>query len=254
MARVTLLGTSAALSDAQHDYTHFLISGENGRSPILIDCGSNPLPKFPRLSIQFEDIQDIILTHAHADHIAGMPNFMTEMWLLRRANPLRLYGLDSCLRQVDAMLLACAWDQLPNPFQVDYVRVPEQDRAPVLENDDFRITAWLTKHFLPTIGLRIENKINGQVLAYSCDTEPVPGIIELAQNADILIHESAGKGPGHSSARQAGEAAAQANVGALYLIHYPPPTYQNIDGWISEAQSAYSGRVYLCQDYDTIEF
>ena len=29
-------------------------------------------------------------------------------------------------------------------------------------------------HFIPTIGMRITNKHNGNVLAYSCDTEPCP--------------------------------------------------------------------------------
>lgn len=254
MARTIILGSSAALSDADHDYTHFLLSGEGGRAPILVDCGSNPMPKFPIFNVGHEDVGDIILTHYHADHVAGLPNLLVEWWLLGRTAPLRLYGLDHCLSRVEAMIRDYGWDQMPSPFTIDYIRLPEQDDVRVLENDDFIIRAWQTKHFLPTIGLRVENKLTGRVLAYSCDTEPIPGIVALANGADILIHEAAGAGPGHSSARQAGETAAQAEAGILYLIHYPPPTYNNLDTLIPDAQSAYDGMVVVCEDYDVIEF
>ena len=73
-----------------------------------------------------------------------------------------------------------------------------------MENDDFRISAWPVDHFVPTIGLRIENKVTGNVLAYSCDTSPTPSLHELADGADMLLHEAAGAGFGHSSARRQG--------------------------------------------------
>ena len=38
MARVIILGSAAAVNDAQHDYTHFLLIGEQD-SPILVDAG-----------------------------------------------------------------------------------------------------------------------------------------------------------------------------------------------------------------------
>jgi ribonuclease Z len=146
-----------------------------------------------------------------------------------------------------------AWDTWPDFFPVPPHRVLERSGAPVLENDDFRITAFPTRHFIPTIGLRIENKRSGRVLAYSCDTEPISAIVDLARNADILIHEAAGEGFGHSSARQAGEIASKAGAKALYLIHYqvwntdPAPL-------VDEAAQTFSGPIALCRDYDEYEF
>lgn len=146
-----------------------------------------------------------------------------------------------------------SWQEWPNFFPVAFHRVSERFRAPVLENDDFKITAWPVKHFVPTIGLRIENKVTGKVLAYSCDTEPTPSLLELADGADILIHEAAGPPPGHSTARQAGELATQVGAKSLYLIHYqvwntdPAPL-------IPEAREAYDGPLVLCKDFDEFEF
>ncbi|MBZ0287799.1 MAG: hypothetical protein K8I30_09310, partial [Anaerolineae bacterium] len=170
-----------------------------------------------------------------------------------RKAPLRFYGLHHCINRTEDLMHSFSWEDWPNFFPVAFHRVSERNHAPVLENADFRITAWPVKHFIPTIGLRIENKVTGNVLAYSCDTEPTPSIMELGQGADMLIHESAGEGPGHSSARQAGESATRSGARSLYLIHYQ---VWNTDPLplVGEAQRTFEGPVTLCQDYDEYEF
>lgn len=252
MARVLVLGSAAAVSDAEHDYTHFVLEGERN-TPILVDCGSNPLGKLLTMGVDPDQIQDIILTHFHPDHVAGMPNMLMHMWLLGRQAPLRIYGLNHCITRMQTMMTSFMWETWPNFFPVAFHHVLERDNAPVLENDDFRIAAYPTKHFIPTIGIRVENKHTGKILAYSCDTEPIPAIVELARNADMLIHEAAGEGFGHSSARQAGEIATESGAKSLYLIHYqvwntdPTPL-------IAEAREAYEGPIILSEDYDIYSF
>ena len=101
--------------------------------------------------------------------------------------------------------------------------------------------------------MRITNKHNGKVLAYSCDTEPCPNVMKIASGADILIHEAGGPPPGHSTARMAGEAAAQAGVGELYLIHYQVWN-QDPEPLVQEAAETYDGPIHLCRDLDQFEF
>ena len=252
MAKIVVLGSAAAVNDAQHDYTHLLLIGERSK-PVLIDAGSNPLGKIKDLGIDDEDVQDVILTHFHPDHVAGVPNMMMHMWLLGRKSPMRFYGLHHCVNRVEDMMTGYGWQEYPNFYPTVFHRVSERYRAPVMENDDFIITSWPVKHFVPTIGLRIENKITGKVLAYSCDTEPTPSLYELAENADMLIHEAAGPPPGHSTAAQAAKLAVEVNAKSLYLIHYqvwntdPAPL-------VPEAQAVYDGPVALCRDFDIYEF
>jgi ribonuclease Z len=252
MARIVILGTSAAVSDISHDYTHFLLIGDSGR-PVLVDCGSNPSAKIKSLGIDDDAVQDIILTHFHPDHVSGVPNMMMHFWLLGRQSPLRFYCLHHCANRMQDMMMAYSWNEWPGFFPVTFQRVRERNNTPVLENDDFLITAWPVKHFVPTIGLRILNKHSGQVLAYTCDTQPTETLQELCKDADILIHEAAGRGVGHSSARQAGETATSVNAKALHLIHYwvwntdPNPLVQ-------EARETYSGPITLCKDWDVYEF
>lgn len=251
MARVILLGTAAAVSDANHDNTHFVLVGDHG--PLLVDCGSNPLGKIQYQGIDDNALQDVILTHFHPDHVSGVPNMLMQLWLLGRQAPLRFYGLHHCINRLEDMMVGFSWQEWPNFFPVTFHRVSERWNAPVLENEDFRITAWPVHHFIPTIGLRIENKITGKVLAYTCDTQPTDSLYELGKNADLLIHEAAGASSGHSSARQAGETATRVGAKSLYLIHYwvwnsdPTPL-------VEEARQTFDGPVTLCQDYDVYEF
>ena len=252
MARVHILGSAAAVKDARHDYTHFLLVGENS-GPILVDAGSNPLGKIADLGIDESNLQDVILSHLHPDHVAGVPNMIPHLWLLGRTAPLRFYGLEHCMTGIERIMDDYDWHRWRTFYPLTFNHVAEQSAAPVLENDDFVITAWPVKHFVPTIGLRIVNKVTGRVLAYTCDTEPTPSLLELCADADILIHEAAGPPPGHSTAAMAGQTASEVGAKALYLIHYPVWKTDPAP-LVAEAQTTYDGPVALCQDSDIIEF
>ena len=91
-----------------------------------------------------------------------------------------------------------------------------------------------------------------KVLTYSCDTEPCEQTVRLAAGADILIHEAGGATFGHSSAAQAGEIATKAEVGMLYLIHYPTGRFAKGD-IAAEAKRTYKGEVIVAKDFMTIE-
>ncbi|MBN1203233.1 MAG: MBL fold metallo-hydrolase [Anaerolineae bacterium] len=251
MARLIILGSAAAIADETHDNTHFLLRGDNGCT-VLVDCASNPVPKFRRLGILPDHLTDLILTHFHPDHVCGVPALLMQLWLLGRKAPLPIYGLHHCLQRVERTMQDYMWDTWPGLFSVDFRRVAERDRTPVLDNDDFRITSWPTRHFIPTIGLRIEVKTSGKVVGYSCDGEPIPAVIDLARGADLLIHEATGERYGHSSAAQAGQTATKAGAKRLALIHYevwnkdPRPL-------VEQAQTTFSGPVELAEDFSEYE-
>lgn len=250
MARLIVLGSSAAVSDEQHDNTHMLLEGEH--SVVLIDCGSNPVVKLKRFGIHYEQLTDMILTHFHPDHVYGVPILLMDMWLLGRYNPLRVHGLHHCLERTEDMMLAFSWNQWPNFFPVAFHRFQERPGVLVLDNPDFRIRAYPVKHYIPTVGLRIEVKSSGKVIGYSCDTEPVPNVLEIGRDTDLFIHEATGAAPGHSSAAQAGEMAAEARAKKLVLVHYEvwnadPTTL------VPEARTTFDGPVELAIDNTVYE-
>jgi ribonuclease Z len=109
------------------------------------------------------------------------------------------------------------------------------------------------KHIIPNIGLRIEFPGSRKVFAYSGDTEPAPQVVQLAQNADILVHESTGASLGHTDAVQAGKIAKSAGAGKLYLIHYANGRFKD-NGIVAKASQEFTGSVNLAEDFMEFEF
>ena len=59
----------------------------------LIDCGATSLVSMNKLAINRNAIETILITHFHADHIAGLPFFILEAnYVLKRKTSLTIAG------------------------------------------------------------------------------------------------------------------------------------------------------------------
>jgi ribonuclease Z len=245
MSRLHILGTANAIADSQHENTHMALEGESGT--VLIDCVGSPMARLGRAGLALESITDLIATHFHPDHVSAIPLLLMTMWLTGRQKPLRIFGLHHCLERLEDMMGFYHWENWPNFFPVAFHRLPEREHVLVLEKDDYRVFSYPVRHLVPTIGLRIESPVHSTSIGYSCDTEPCPAVVRLASGADVLLHESSGGGPGHSSPEQAAEMARQAEVGRLLLIHYPT---QGVvyDELVAQARRVFPGPLALAED------
>lgn len=251
MPKVIILGSSNAIPDENHENSHMALVGDERL--VLIDCVNNPIVRLRKAGLQVENITDLILTHFHPDHVSGVPLLLMDLWLMGRKNELRIYGLDFTLDRLETMMDLYGWESWPNFFPVQMLRVPEKDMTVVQEHDQWRIFSSPVNHMIPNIGLRIEFPDSGQVFAYSGDTEPCEQVIELADKANILIHEAAGESWGHSDASQAGQIAEKAGASNLYLIHYPNGEFKD-DGLLKRAANEFNGPVELAEDFMQFEF
>lgn len=250
MPKLIILGSSNSIPDIKHENTHMVLVGQ--KSTVLIDCANNPIIRLKQVGVDINELTDIILTHFHPDHVSGVPLLLMDMWLMGRKRPLNIFGLHHTLDRMEDLMGFYGWSDWPDFFPVAFYRLPASELASVINNDEFHIQSSLVKHMIPCIGLRLEGKLSGILIAYSCDTEPCDQVVRLGQNADVLIHESTGPGHGHSSASQAGEIARLAHAKSLYLIHYPTgdiPT-QNL---ISDAKLQFEGSIHLAEDFLTLE-
>lgn len=250
-ASVIPLGVAGALVDAQHENSYLAVEQE-GRY-WLVDCGGNAMGRLQRVGLDPLALQGLIITHFHPDHVCTVPILLMDVWLLGRADPLPVYGLQDVVERFNAMMDLFRWDEWPGLFPIPCHAVPEEVGAVVLEDDDIRIIGAPVEHLVPTMGLRIENKRSGGVVAYSSDTAPCDAVVTLARDADVLIHEAAKNTLGHSSAAQAGEIARRAGARRLVLIHYRP-TPRKYDRWIEEATATFGGPVELARDFGEYEF
>ena len=168
MAKLIFLGTSNAISDANHENTHMVLVGKE--RIVLIDCPNNPIMRFQNAGVDFMRLSDLVVTHFHPDHVSGVPQLLMNMWLMGRHASITIHGLQHTLDRIENLMGLYGWTEWPNFFPVAFHQVPEQVLAPVIECEEFRILAVPVQHFIPTIGLRIEFASSKKVLAYSCDT------------------------------------------------------------------------------------
>ena len=129
---------------------------------------------------------DLLLTHFHPDHVAGVPGFLVESWLLGRKHPLNIYGLSHTIDRLEIMMGLYDWKKWPNFYPVIFHRLPDMEMSLVIGEAELKIYSSPVKHLIPTIGLRIEFVREGKVLAYSCDTEPCPQVVESGQSSGCL--------------------------------------------------------------------
>lgn len=252
MSKLIILGSSNALPTQESENTHMVFVGME--RTVLVDApGGNLILRLEQAELDFNDLTDIVVTHFHPDHTLGIPSLLMDMWLLGRKQPINIHGLHDTLNRVEALMDLYNWSGWSDFFPVIFYRIPTSEMSLVLDCSDFTIHASPVHHVIPNIGLRIQFKPHNQTLTYSCDTEPCEEVVRLSSGADVLIHEAAGESVGHSSAKQAGEIARKAEVGRLYLIHYPTGKYAK-DDLVAAARTAFPGDVALAKDFMTLDF
>jgi ribonuclease BN (tRNA processing enzyme) len=108
-------------------------------------------------------------------------------------------------------------------------------------------TFWRNVHPDPCFSMRIETA--GRILTYISDTQWDDGLVEAAQNADLLICESSLYNPykgvvaGHLTAGEAGRIAQEAKAKSLVLSHLPH--FGNHADLVTQAAGVFDGPVEL---------
>lgn len=251
MLKLTVLGSADAVADAFHENTYMVL--QSRRASLLIDCAGNPMGRLGRAKVDFESLDGLLVTHHHPDHIYGVPVLLLGLWQMGRERPFAVYGSRRTLQVIPRMMQLLGWQVWPDMHPVTYHEIPWEEKALLIDHKEYAIYTSPVQHLIPTVGLRIESKSTGGVLVYSSDTRPCSSVLRLAQGADILIHESAGPFPGHTTPAQAGEIAQRAGVKRLVLIHYPVFT-QDLEAWREVAASVFDGPVELAEDFKVFEF
>ncbi len=251
MAKLFVLGASNAVGSISSVNTH--MARETNSRVVLIDAVNDVIVRMQQVGLDPMKLTDLLLTHFHPDHVSGVPNLLMGLWLLGRKAPLHIYGLEITLERLKIMMDLYEWKQWPGFYPVHFHAFALEEPETILSGSDLTIQATQVRHMVPTIGLRVTFHESDRSWAYSCDTEPCDAVVELAGGADVLFHEASGKGFGHSSAEEAGAIARQAEVGALYLIHYD--TWNDRRAELQAAAAEAFGRpVHLAEDFMVLDF
>ena len=97
---VVFLGTGGSVPSARRSTASVLIA--RGGDRMLFDCGEGTQRQLQR-SLGLVQLDEIYLTHFHADHVLGLPGLLKTYDLTDREAPLRIYG-PSGLRELFQVL------------------------------------------------------------------------------------------------------------------------------------------------------
>lgn len=245
MERLTILGSAYAIPNLNQDNAHLLV--QTNKRVVLIDCGNHPVVKLDRAGISINSITDLVITHFHSDHVGSLPLLLMDMWLMKRAEPLCIYGLEFTLERIRKLMDVFDWQKWQGMFPVEFVQLSDTIETSLFSDDQLKVTSLPVKHLVPNVGLRMDFPARRFSAVYTSDTEPCDNVIHLARHADVLIQEAAGNAKGHTSPAQAGEMAAEAGVKRLIMIHYDPHIEEGKQ--IAEAARSFGGKIELARDW-----
>jgi len=260
--RITFLGTGAG-NCIHRTHTAIVLDCPDG-TRILIDTssGNSVLRQGATLGMLAEHFELLLLTHRHMDHMGGLTFIQGQRTLINpEAPPIKVYSTEKTLNW------ARRYFQVARPaFRIDQDAAysPDGQTAlqwyPTREGERVKLgpttsaCPFLVDHLPGAVGWRIES--DGITIVFSGDTKYSPSLPEWARGTRLLIHEALSTDTerehtyrrGHSTAGEAGRAAAQAGVSELILTHIDSPFHLDTQPLLDEARRYFDGRVSVAHD------
>jgi ribonuclease Z len=180
---LVFLGTAASMPTAQRGPTALL--ARRGSERLLFDCGEGTQRQLQRSAIGLPDLEEIFLTHFHADHFLGLPGMLKTFALRGRGETaLTVYGphgLRRLFKQLQPFL-----GRLPYPLDVVELAAGER-----LERDGYAIEAFAVEHGPEALGYgMVERERPGRFDVAAADALGVPegparGLLQAGQEVTL---------------------------------------------------------------------
>ncbi|MEM4155454.1 MAG: ribonuclease Z [Archaeoglobaceae archaeon] len=282
--KVVFLGTAGTIPSADRNTSAIFVQHSNYR--FLFDCGEGTQRQIISAKLGFRNLDNIFITHMHTDHFIGVFGLIETLSLNGRKKELNFYTPNSeMLRTLFEIFGYDKLDYSINVkkvkdgdeisfrgfkivvFETEHI-VPSVGYA--LIEDDMRkfdkskaealgipqgplyarlksgeSIYWNGKLITPEMVLGDLKR--GRKLVYTGDTRPCHRTVEVAKNADLLIHDASFSEEmkewaiesGHSTAKEAGEVAKRANVKKLVLTHLSARYSKDPDLLLNEAKEVF---------------
>jgi ribonuclease Z len=152
---VLFVGTAGSAPSARRGLPATLV--RRGGDRLLFDCGEGTQRQLVR-STGLVELEEVFITHFHADHVLGLPGMLKTFALRQRERPLRVYGPGG-LRTLFGALKPIVGRVT---FPVELYELEPNDE---LERDGYRIAAYATDHGVGALG-------------YALVEDPRPGVFD----------------------------------------------------------------------------
>jgi ribonuclease BN (tRNA processing enzyme) len=245
MAEVIVIGSGTGIPSLRRGSPGLLVLAGNAR--ILIDSGPGSLRSMLELGITYLDMDLILYTHLHPDHVADLIAilFASKYGDLPREKDLLCAGgagFKSYFEKLKS--LYGSWIESKS-YQLT---IRELLIDPLLYQG-IKVLAKPMAHLSSSVGYRIQFE-DGKSVAISGDTDYCKNLVELGYQVDLLVLECSfpdgKKVEGHLTPSLAGRIALESRCKTLLLTHlYPVCDQFDI---VNQCRQTYDGNIILGED------
>jgi ribonuclease BN (tRNA processing enzyme) len=239
---LTIIGCSGSMPGPDSPASCYLLEAPYADRTfrLVLDLGSGALGSLQR-HVALETIDAVALSHLHPDHCLDLCGF----YVFRKfrpegpLGPLAVWGPEGTAKRVAR---ACDLDSAESMRERFDFKVYPGEHFSI---GPFSVRTTTADHPQPAISLRLTD--GSRTLVYSGDTGTQSALVDLAENCDILLAESAflerqdNPDHMHMTGREAAETAQRAGAGRLLLTHIPP--WHSPDDVLAQARPHFSGPI-----------
>jgi len=268
---LTLLGTGCPSVDVNRYGPAALVDGGPG-ARLLIDCGSGVTQRLVGAGCPGREIDAVLLTHLHSDHIIDLFQLVISSWHQGRDRPHQVFGPPGTRAYVTGLqeLWAAelkqriAHEARPSTAGLG-IEVVEISGGDHLEFGEVSVQVVDVDHQPVRHAFGFVFDGGGEKLAISGDTTYCPALIEAARGVDMLLHEVfihhempiiegvrtaqtvANVAGYHTLSDVVGRVAQEAQAGSLVLTHFVPPQFDE-PALHAEITHSFNGPIIIGHD------
>jgi ribonuclease BN (tRNA processing enzyme) len=243
--KLTILGTAPGKSLLGKSHSAYLL--EKGSQKILIDCGEGTTQNILAKNLAHDELDYIIISHLHPDHISGIFMLLQTLYLNKRSKDLLLF-LPESVREFKSFL---------NTIYVFSIRFSYDISIQLYNEDSFAelgIYPFRNKHLLGYKNIVEKDGLSNNLLSYSfiikgnkrnlllsSDLRSADDISEHITRSDVLILDGI-----HPSCKSIKELLKESNI-EVYITHGDYPLLQQ------KFAEVLSDKIKLAKENDEID-
>ena len=232
---------------------------EAGDDIYIFDMGNGSVNNLTQYQLPWPNVQALLITHMHSDHMADLPDAHLQSWIQGRTEPLKVYGPEGINLVTKGFELAYSADyqyrsdhhgqeMLPmNIAGFNEITITNNELIPN-ETPGLEILPFVVDHYPVNSAYGFKITYKGRTVVISGDTINDGSVQKYSKDADLLIHSAISIDivermrrvapipqmdkilfdiqDYHTTIKEAGEIARDANVKHL-LIYHSIPTPRN---------------------------
>ena len=232
---------------------------EAGDDIYIFDLGNGSVNNLTQYQVPWPNVKAVLITHMHSDHMADLPDAHLQSWIQGRTSPLKVYGPEGINLVTKGFELAYSGDyQYRNEHHGDDMlpmSIAGFNAIQIIDNQliptntpGLEILPFVVDHYPVNSAFGFKISYKGRTVVISGDTIHDGSVQKYSKDIDLLVHSAIsidivermrGIAPipqidkilfdiqdYHTSIREAGEIARDANVKHL-LIYHSIPTPRN---------------------------